>query len=681
MKIPAIFKLLLPLLIGVIVHFYSSFSVPLGWIIALIILLFGLSTPFFSKLKFSTVLFEILLFVVFFFLGGFVADIHNSSSNQNYFAKVEGYQNEYCAKILEVPEEKEKSVKAVVEIMLVNDIQTCGKALVYFEKDSSALNLKYGDLLIFQGNFSDIKSNGNPKEFDYQRYLRIHNIQNQAYLRSSSWVTVGNDAHTWLTAVYDLRQYFADLLQNSNMKPKNSMVASALLLGQKEYLDKDVLRSYSSAGAMHVLAVSGLHVGIIMLILQFIISPIKRVKHGKKIFVLMVLFGIWFYALITGLSPSVLRAAVMFTFIVVGQELERETNIYQSILVSAFILILIEPYIIFQVGFQLSYLAVLGIVFLQPKIVNLIFVKNKLLHKAWQISAVSIAAQIATFPLGLYYFHQFPNFFLLSNLLVIPLAFFILILGIAFFVFHLVPFLSDLLLFLFDSLLSILNWGVMWVEELPYSIMWGISITWYEVFILYLTIFFAAIAFIKRKTNFLIYSLVGMIVFISFSVYEKWELDSENVMYVYNINDEVAIDVFYGRNNQFYSSQDLIENEEKLLFHVKHNWFYRTGQEDPTEWINLNESEVIQFGNNQLFMMDDTFLENESLEIPKTNFVLLHHLTFIPEEILRHFISEQTQVILGPKIKYKVKKFITLILPLEQIHDLSETGAFEFYFD
>ena len=185
------------------------------------------------------------------------------------------------------------------------------------------------------------------------------------------------------------------------------------------------------------------------------------------------------------MSSSVLRAAVMFSFVIVGKELERENSVYQSIMVSAFILILIEPFVIFQVGFQLSYLAVLGIVFLQPKIYNLFYTKYFLLDKIWQISSVSIAAQLATFPLGLYYFHQFPNFFMISNLIVILLAFAILIAGMVYFAFFWLPGVNYICFTVLEGLLTFLNKGVKWVEELPHSIYWGVSIHWFEVFWLY----------------------------------------------------------------------------------------------------------------------------------------------------------------------------------------------------
>ena len=211
---------------------------------------------------------------------------------------------------------------------------------------------------------------------------------------------------------------------NNGVEGKQLKVASALLLGYRENLDKELVKSYASAGAMHVLAVSGLHVGILYLLLTRIFSflkKVKKVKNGKFILTILIVSFLWFYAIMTGLSASVMRATTMFSFIVIGNELlNRKTSIYNTLAVSAIILMIINPFIVYQVGFQLSYVAVVGIVYLQPKLNRLFYSRYKLVRGVWAITCVSLAAQIATFPLSLHYFHQFSTYFFISNLIVIP---------------------------------------------------------------------------------------------------------------------------------------------------------------------------------------------------------------------------------------------------------------------
>ena len=473
-KIPLIFKLLLPLIGGVVVAFYIPVKLELFWVLLGVGLLFFLSIPIISRQFKLRAAFGLLASVFFFAIGIYLTGLQTSRYHASYFYTEANFETDlFQLEILDVPELKENSIKCFANVSSTNGEKTMGKTLIYFEKTERATQITYGDVIYIQSNFAEIQPNGNPKEFDYSRYLRIHDVIHQAYVEDGSWEIVDNAGNSFFKWIFGVRAYLGTVLEESNLSASNLMVAKALILGEKQSLDRETLRTFSSAGAMHVLAVSGLHVGIVMLIFSFVLKPIKRLPKGKLVFVACVVIGIWFYALITGMSSSVLRASVMFSFVIIGKELERESSIYQSIMVSAFILILIEPLVIFQVGFQLSYLAVLGIVFLQPKIYNLFYVKNLVLDKVWQISAVSIAAQVATFPLGLYYFHQFPNFFMLSNLIVIPLAFAILIVGIVYFLVFWIPFLNDLCFYLLDFLLTILNGGVKWVEQLPYSICWG----------------------------------------------------------------------------------------------------------------------------------------------------------------------------------------------------------------
>ncbi len=187
------------------------------------------------------------------------------------------------------------------------------------------------------------------------------------------------------------------------------------MLGYRDYMNADIVQAYASSGALHVLSVSGLHVGVLFLALQFIFSWMDKYRKLKWVKVMLVLSVMFFYAVLTGLSPSVLRAVVMFTFFVIAKVLNRDNNMYNVLGVSCLLLLFWNPYLITEIGFKLS-LAVLGIVVLYPILQPILTFKNKIMKGAWSITCLSIAAQIATFPISLYYFHQFPNLFLISNL-------------------------------------------------------------------------------------------------------------------------------------------------------------------------------------------------------------------------------------------------------------------------
>lgn len=673
-KVTLIFKLLIPLIFGVIVTFYGSPNVPRELIIILFFALVILAIPLVSRRFLMRHFFGWVSSAFFFFLGIFLTEIQVSRLHTDYFFGAEtGDNSNYQIQLSTVPETKTNSIKFFAEVRAVNGQKKMGKTLLYFQKGERANNLKYGDIIYANIRFNPVRANGNPEEFDYARYLRIHDVTHQAYLKDEAWQLVGSQPNPFLSWVYGVRSSLDNLLEKSGLEGSNLMVARALILGEKESLDRETLRTYSSAGAMHVLAVSGLHVGIVMLIFSALLKPVKRLPKGIILYVIFLLVIIWLYALVTGMSSSVLRASVMFSFVIIGKELERETSIYQSIMVSAFILILVEPLVIFQVGFQLSYLAVLGIVFLQPKIYNLIYLKYLLADKIWQITSVSLAAQIATFPLGLYYFHQFPNFFMISNLIVIPLAFAILIVGISFFITHWIPVLGDVIYWVLDVLLTILNQGVKWVENLPYSIYWGVSIHWFEVFWLYLIIVLATAAFILRKSKLVLATLVLSCGLLVFNIWEKWAIEASNQLVIYNVNNATAIDVFYGGKNIFIADEALLMDEDKLLFHVKHNWFFRSGNEQPFQALSYQVGQdIIRFGDETLLILD---AEKRTL-IPKASVVYVQNTGYLDAAIIDDLAQRNVPVIVGNGVSYKLVNMLTQKLGTDQVHELDQEGAF-----
>jgi len=645
-------------------------------VLLLISVMIILNFPILSKLKSITIWFGFLTTALFFIIGGFLTESANSLNSEKYFFKT-GEQF-YQIRINEPIKLKTKSVQLKVDVFARNDTTTIGTSIVYLEKTEKAQNLKYGDVLLVKTKFNTIQSNGNPLEFNYSDYLNMFDIHHQTFINKNQWQLIGQKPNSLFSVTYGISNYLGGLIEKSRLNNENKSVAKALLIGQKEGLDKDTLRTYSSAGAMHVLAVSGLHVGIVMYILMFALKPIKRLKFGKNIFVLSVLFGVWFYAFVTGLSPSVLRSSLMFSFIIIGSEIEREANVYQSILVSAFILILIDPLVIFKVGFQLSYLAVLGIVYLQPKIYNLLNVKYKWVDYLWQITAVSIAAQIATFPLGVYYFHQFPNLFFISNLIVIPLAALILGVGIAYFIFHKIPILNDILIVLLDWALTLMNYCVKWVENLPGSISWGYSITWYETFIIYITIIFAVFAFTLKKSKLIIVSGLSCLVLISFFYFKKQSIETTNEMVVYNIKDELAVDIFTGRNNLFIGTKKLVNDEDKLLFHIQHYWFYRSGNEKASKFIELSSLKIpiFKLKETTFSILDTSVCQNKYT----TNYVILGEIPFLSSEVLTKWKEKETILVLHPKCSYKTVKYLSKNYPKKLIYNIKKRGAFIFSF-
>jgi len=370
-----------------------------------------------------------------------------------------------------------------------------------------------------------------------------------------------------------LRKNLLDVFQENQLTGDELSVGAALLLGYTDKLDADIITAYSNTGALHVLSVSGLHVAIVYMVFSWMLFFLDKYKRGRIIKAILLILFLWFYAALTGLSPSVLRAATMFSFIIVAKTFSRHTNIYNTLAASAFLLLLINPYLIMEVGFQLSYLAVLGIVYIQPKIQAWFEIDNWLLDQIWTITSVSIAAQIATFPLGLQYFHQFPNYFLLSNLIVIPISTLILYIGIAVFTFSPIPFVVKYLAIAFTWLIWFLNFSVKWIESLPFSVLQGISISVFETWLLYGLTILLFVYTSTRQYKYLMLSLsIGIIILVSQTLEQYTEYKQKKIM-VYNIPKTSAIDFINGKNTVLLTDSVFAKNKSRLLFHIIHNWW------------------------------------------------------------------------------------------------------------
>jgi competence protein ComEC len=249
---------------------------------------------------------------------------------------------------------------------------------------------------------------------------------------------------------------------------------------------------------MHILAVSGMHVALLYWVLNLVLSFFDKIRYGMYFRLAILLLAIWMYALITGLSASVLRATVMFSFVIAGQAASRQISIFNSLAASAFFLLIWNPYNLIDAGFQLSYLAVLSIVVLYPLIFKLWFFENWLLNEVWSITACTIAAQIGTFPLSVYYFHQFPNLFLISNLVIIPFSTLIIYSSILLICCSFSELFVAFFGGIFNWMVLYLNKFVLYIDKLPFALWKGLYINKFEMFLVF-GIIVATITFLVRK--------------------------------------------------------------------------------------------------------------------------------------------------------------------------------------
>jgi len=551
-------RLLVALIAGIMFQWY--FKITLSGIMVLVCsILLGLT--FFSVLSFTKkFVFNwvrgLLLLLLFVCTGMAITWKKNITNDSKWFGRNYIPGSPLIATIGEPLIEKSNSWKGMATITAIyqnNKWQTaCGNVLVYFKKDTVTPLLQYGDELIFNTPVQPVKNSGNPAAFDYKKYCLFQNITGQVYLRQNDYAVLSEkNANAFRRFLFVLRDWTLHQLKQNIHIPEQLGIAEALLIGYRNDLDKDLVQAYSNTGTVHIIAISGLHLGIIYAALVMFFSLFKQGKVIRIIQPVFILLVIWLFTGIAGAAPSVLRAAVMFTCILAGKMLNRNGNIYNTLAASAFILLVTNPFYLWDAGFQLSYTAVLGIVIFYKLVNNLLYFKNRTLRWVWQLSAISLSAQIFTLPLVVYHFHQLPVMFLFSNLVAVPLSGIILFEELLLFCFSMWPAAASLLGFVTELSIKAMNDFIKHINKLPFAVWngWHISVI-QLLFMLAGTCFFAAWIFSKNTQN-VITALCSTLAFFIIRDVDIIHHQHQQKLLVYNIAKHRAIDFIDGTGCRF----------------------------------------------------------------------------------------------------------------------------------
>lgn len=613
-------KLFIPFVLGIGLFLYletGSFSYLLliGWILGIV--LCGL---YFIRGNIrANYTYSIFTFIGFFVLGYMWTLGKSELSNPNHFDQyVDGKVQPISGMISEMPVKKGEKVKFTLKVewlkLAAKPMSTVGNILVYLPKDSISESLKYGDRILVTGVIREINSPSNPHAFNYQQYLHYKNIHYQLFPKLDGWHPLGeNKANQILKTAFQLRLRFIETLRKYLPEENQFAVGSALILGYKDEITEDIRDAYAGTGAMHVLAVSGLHVGLIFLILTIFLKIFPFHQTWWRVLrIFILLAGIWSFALITGASPSVLRASTMFSFVIIGMNLKQPSNIYNTLAGSAVLLLFYNPFLLMNVGFQMSYLAVVGIVYFQPKIARKWIIRNRVGNYFWQLVAVSIAAQLMTLPLSLYYFHQFPCFFWLSGLIVVPAAGVILGLGIGIFIFEpIIPTIANCLGFLLNGLIWCINWGIFLIHQLPYSVIRGIWISGFIAFLLYLIVFCLIGALNTYRWKWVMIGN-GLFAFIMITfAFQSFQYNSQQKIIVYDVYKNSLIDCVDGRKCYALQNEDI--PEKSVSFATQNN-----------RWeMGITEVEEVHFSNDNLFLKNKLKIQNGYLQFANQVFAVV----------------------------------------------------------
>ena len=508
--------------------------------------------------------------------------------------------NTISIKLLEELNHTKFYYRYIGEIQSVEGCRTEGKIMLRLAKKIRLEALHYDDLLITCEPLKEIQASTNPGAFDFKSYAKRKNIQHQLDLRFPNFLISKTTNKGLKVKALHFREEIIKSLDKHQFSKDEFSVITALLLGKRQELSKELIDDYKNAGAMHILAISGLHIGILLMMLNFIFKPLEYVKHGRRIKMIVLLICLWCFAFITGLSASVLRAVCMFTALTLGLFSNRSSNIGNYLFLSIFVLLWVRPLYLFDVGFQLSYVSVFSIIGISPLIKSFWKPKLKIASYFWKLLVISFAAQIGIIPLSLFYFHQFSGLFFASSLVIIP--FLGIILGLGFLMILMDQFIFMPIIFIrcYNFMIRSMNDFVGFLSNHNNLIFDHIYFSLVLVFLAYGLIYSLCKYIGNRSIKNLMFLLGSIIFFQGALIWDKvkTQVSSEFIVFHHTMNSTIV--KRSGKKLTIRSSLKPVDPKLARIIEPYQHQFYQIKVVDGSAIENL-----IEAGNKRILIIDD----------------------------------------------------------------------------
>ncbi len=586
-------------------------------------------------------------------LGGIRSNTYQQVGWESHFTQY--VFTRYSGIVVSAPVVKNSTTNAVIEVSQVYAdgkwTRCTGKIKIYVKGQ-----LQYGDVLYIDKKPDEVERPLNPHEFDYRKYLANRNIYHQSFLNKEEFKKIGNDTPSRLLKMsINIRQAAESALEKHVGDSSALMVAKALLIGERSSISDELRNAYAHTGAIHILAISGLHLGIIYGFLFYVFGQYRK----SWWFVLCSIVILWSFALIAGMPSSVVRAAFMFSVFAIGQLFHRTSNIYNTLFLSAFALLLVNPNVIYDVGFQLSYLAVLGIALAYKPLKHLVIIRNKLLGKVWNLTCISFSAQLLTAPLVIYYFHNVSLIFFFSNLIVIPLTTLILFSGIIFFTVSAfqIEFISEIIAKVMEWMILLMNISIAEIESFPGTFIDGLTISSMELILVYISIVAILLFYYRSKIHWLVVACIFWVFFIVSIVTNDFFRRDQKKIIVYHTPGNLVIDYFDGIGiSTFYYRES--------SFETVNNRIHLSGSDIVNQLKVVDVSipgKLLNLGGETILVIDEPLAISGIQQVLKINYLVISNNAISNFETFKYF--ETTLVLLDASNDYwyalHVKDYLT----------------------
>lgn len=663
-------KIVLPYIIGIIcsLNFFINSSIHVIFVITVILWVISFifqktDTTSFVKKTIFILLSNILLFVLA-YESSYIYNARNNKLHYSHF--VNSKKQKIIATVNDIIVTKEKYIKIPVDINYIEHNQKWnyvqGKSIIYL-KTSQIEKLEIGEKLYAQAKFNVISNPKNPYEFNYKKYLEQQNIFSIVFTNKENAFSISEkNVTTFANFGTKIKAKVVAILKNNSLSKQTAAICSALLVGYDDEIDNYIIQSFSHTGTLHILSVSGMHTGVLYAVIIWFFSLIdKNEKYKKTRFITITLFLILF-VFITGLSPSVLRASLMLIIMLCGKTFFKQSNTYNTLLFSAFIILLYNPYLLIDVGFLLSYFAVFGILYLYPIINNLYFFKNKIIQFAWSSTIISFSATLFTLPISLFYFNQFPIWFILSNLLIIPISTVLLICAALFLIIYKITSITAIIAYLMNSCSTIMIWISSLTDNPKYGYIDSISFNNYDLVFTILFIITLLWIFNSKKYYVVLISGIVCLLWIISSINLYIAQSKQNEFIVFHTKGKTTYLVRSGKNIYLYKDTEYSNIERHIKPYLLSIPNYKIYMLNVKQTIKIKRA-IISNGNN-----------NNEIKNFKQHYVIVSNNN-LPNITTRKNISIITDCTNSYKFVNKLKKQCDILnVP---IYSVQENGFFK----
>lgn len=652
-------RIVIAFMLGIAVAYYvpgSKFAALIGMLASILI---GFGFRHLKRNWNTTALVEstaILLFCVF--AGMYRYDSQTNTLSDDHYSH---YQSNsyvhFTAQVLEVPtiRNRARTTLAItaIEDSLGRSHPASGKLLAYFKAEDTTALYVPGDLILAQAKLQPTLANTNPYSFDYKDYLHNRGIDFQTYINQGKHTLVAkHQLNPAMQFASDIRQWAVAALDRYMPINNEKAVVAAMLLGHRNNITPELYDSYTDTGVVHVLAVSGLHVGILAGLLFFLLNRIPdRYRWLPWAKAALVALALAFYVLLTGAAPAVMRAAIMMCFVLLGMQVKGEGNIFNSLATAALVMLVFDPGMFFQASFQFSFLALTSIVYFQPKLAHIWEPKQAWLRWAWKLSLVAVAAQILVFPLTIYYFHKFPMYFMLSGIFAIPAASLIIYGGVGLLIFEGLGWtlVAKAVAAFLSVVVSFFNATICFIQSLPGTVADGLWMERSTMLMFYLLIACAmGYLSLEGQRKWMKRSLVMASMIVALTSTRFIASHHQTMVTIYDVYQGYAIDFFDGRKVYSLKSDHL--TPEKYRFAVFNNRIKYGGHTDISldQASNIDDGNMLssgplyQLGNRSFFVPDATTALNDTVAV---DYFLVSRAAKCPPRQMLPFVKAKEMIV------------------------------------